>query len=62
MLTKDHAKWSFETLPDLVEGPLHNLKRMEEAIKVLRYIKKSMPFYHLFASRFGDSPKTKEGM
>ena len=36
MLTKDHTKWNFDTLQELVEGPLHNPKRMEEAIKVLR--------------------------
>ena len=59
MLTKDHTKWSFETLQDLVEGPLHNPKRMEEAIKVSRYIKKLMSFYHPFARRFSDLPKTK---
>ncbi|RPD54648.1 hypothetical protein L226DRAFT_535797 [Lentinus tigrinus ALCF2SS1-7] len=59
MLTKDHAKWSFDTLQDLVEGPLHNPKRMEEAIKVSRYIKKLMSFFHPFAHRFSDLPKSK---
>ena len=60
MLTKDHNKWNFETLQDLVEGPFHNPKRMEEAIKVSRYVKKLMSFFHPFAHRFSDlSAKTK---
>ena len=59
MLTKDHVKWNFDTLQDLVEGPLHNPKRMEEAIKVSRYIRKLMSFFHPFAHRFCDLPKAK---
>ena len=59
MLTKDHTKWSFETLQELVEGPLHNPKRMEEAIKVSRYIRRLMSFFHPFAHRFSDLPRTK---
>ncbi|TFK88497.1 hypothetical protein K466DRAFT_488810 [Polyporus arcularius HHB13444] len=62
MLTKDHTKWSFDTLQDLVEGPLHNPKRMEEAIKVSRHIKKLMAFFHPFAHRFSDLPKSKANL
>ncbi|EJF61068.1 hypothetical protein DICSQDRAFT_147513 [Dichomitus squalens LYAD-421 SS1] len=61
MLTKDHTKWNFDTLQELVEGPLHNPKRMEEAIKVLRYIRKLMSFFHPMARRFSDQPKAKNG-
>ncbi len=59
MLTKDYTKWSFDTLQDLVEGPFNNPKRMEEAIKVSRYVRKLMSFFHPFAHRFSDLPKTK---
>lgn len=52
LLTKDHMKWNFELLQDLADGPLHNPKRMEEAIKVSRYMRKLMSFYHPFANRF----------
>ena len=54
MLTKDHAKWNFDTLQELVEGPLHNPKRMEEAIKVSRLIRRLMSFFHPFSHRFSD--------
>ncbi|KAI8986238.1 Rapamycin-insensitive companion of mTOR, N-term-domain-containing protein [Trametes punicea] len=59
MLTKDHTKWNFETLQDLIDGPLHSAKRMEEAIKVSRYIRKLMSFFHPFNHRFSDLPNTK---
>ncbi|KAI0822217.1 Rapamycin-insensitive companion of mTOR, N-term-domain-containing protein [Trametes gibbosa] len=59
MLTKDHTKWNFDTLQDLIEGPLHNAKRMEEAIKASRYIRKLMSFFHPFNHRFSDVANTK---
>ncbi|KAL6304381.1 Rapamycin-insensitive companion of mTOR, N-term-domain-containing protein [Sparassis latifolia] len=59
MLTKDQTKWSFETLLDLIEGPLLNPKRMEEAIKVSRYIRRLMSFFHPFAHRFSDLARVK---
>ncbi|KAI9064633.1 hypothetical protein FKP32DRAFT_1648919 [Trametes sanguinea] len=59
MVTKDHTKWNFETLQDLIDGPLHSAKRMEEAIKVSRYIRKLMSFFHPFNHRFSDLPNTK---
>ncbi|KAH9889877.1 Rapamycin-insensitive companion of mTOR, N-term-domain-containing protein [Cubamyces lactineus] len=60
MATKDYMKWNFETLQDLIEGPLHSAKRMEEAIKVSRYIRKVMSFFHPFSHRFSDVPNTKQ--
>ncbi|KAI0632054.1 hypothetical protein C8Q77DRAFT_1158732 [Trametes polyzona] len=59
MITKDHTKWSFDTMQDLIDGPLHNAKRMEEAIKASRYIRKLMSFFHPFNRRFCDLPNTK---
>jgi rapamycin-insensitive companion of mTOR len=57
MTTKEHTKWSFETLQDLIEGPLLNPKRMEEAIKGARFIRRLMSFYHPFEHRFSDMQK-----
>jgi len=59
MLTKDHNKWNFETLLDLIEGPLLNPKRMEEAIKLARFMKRLMSFFHPFSHRFSDIERTK---
>lgn len=59
MLTKDHTKWNFEVLHDLIEGPLLNPKRMEEAIKVSRFIRRLLSFFHPFSHRFSDMEKDK---
>ena len=59
MTTKDQTKWNFEVLQELIEGPLLNPKRMEEAIKVSRYIRKLMSFFHPFNHRFSDLSKSK---
>ena len=59
MLTKDYTKWGFDTLQELIEGPLLNPKRMEEAIKVSRFIRRLMSFFHPFSHRFSDMSRIK---
>lgn len=62
MTTKDQTKWNFDVLQDLMEGPFLNPKRMEEAIKVLRYVRKLISFYHPFSHRFSDLAKSKSNI
>ncbi|KZS99473.1 uncharacterized protein LAESUDRAFT_816934 [Laetiporus sulphureus 93-53] len=62
MTTKDPLKWNFDILQELVEGPLLNPKRMEEAIRVTRYMRKLMVFFHPFSHRFSDLPRTKNNI
>ncbi|KAG1822809.1 Rapamycin-insensitive companion of mTOR, N-term-domain-containing protein [Suillus subaureus] len=57
MLTKDSAKWNFEMLQELIEGPLLNPKRLEEAIKVARFMRRLLSFFHPFTHRFSDLPR-----
>ncbi|KAH8114744.1 Rapamycin-insensitive companion of mTOR, N-term-domain-containing protein [Phellopilus nigrolimitatus] len=59
LLRGDYTKWSYETLLDLIEGPLLNAKRLEEAIKVSKFVKILMKFFHPFSHRFSDIKKTK---
>ncbi|KAH9936411.1 Rapamycin-insensitive companion of mTOR, N-term-domain-containing protein [Fomitopsis serialis] len=59
MTAKDPSKWNFEVLQELIEGPLLNPKRMEEAIRVSRYMRKLMSFFHPFSHKFSELPKTK---
>lgn len=56
MMTKDHSKWNFEVLTDVIEGPLLNSKRMEEAIKVSKFMRRLMSFFHPFGHRYSDMP------
>lgn len=57
ILTKDHTKWNFDTLSEFVEGPLLNAKRMEEAIKVSKFMRRLMSFFYPFQHRFSDIKK-----
>ncbi|KAH9841656.1 Rapamycin-insensitive companion of mTOR, N-term-domain-containing protein [Rhodofomes roseus] len=59
MTAKDPSKWNFEVLQELIEGPLLNPKRMEEAIRVSRYMRKLMAFFHPFTHKFSDLPRMK---
>jgi len=59
MTTKDHSKWNFDMLQELIEGPLLNPKRMEEAIKVSRFVRRLMTFFHPFSHRFSDMKRTR---
>ncbi|EKM51823.1 uncharacterized protein PHACADRAFT_199326 [Phanerochaete carnosa HHB-10118-sp] len=62
MTTKDQTKWNFDVLQDLMEGPFLNPKRMEEAIKVSRYVRKLISFFHPFSRRFSDLAKSKSNI
>jgi rapamycin-insensitive companion of mTOR len=57
ILTKDHTKWNLDVLQDVIEGPLLNHKRIEEAIKVSKFMRKLMSFFHPFSHRFADMPR-----
>ncbi|KAL5482443.1 hypothetical protein ACEPAI_9037 [Sanghuangporus weigelae] len=57
MLTRDYTKWNYEVLLELIEGPLLNPKRLEEAIKVSKFVKRLMTFFHPECRRFSDIPK-----
>ncbi len=62
MMSRDFTKWNYDTLLDLVEGPLLNPKRLEEAIKGSRFVKRLMSFFHPFSQlshRFSDIKKQK---
>ena len=51
---KDHTKWNFDALQEVVEGPLLNPKRLEEAIKILKFVRSFLKFFHPFEYRFSD--------
>ena len=58
-ITKDYTKWNFETLQEIIDGPLLNPKRMEEAIKGSRFMRRLMSFFHPFSHQFSDIKRTR---
>lgn len=53
-MTKDSTKWNFEMLQELIEGPFLHPKRLEEAIKIGKFMRRLMAFFHPFSHRFSD--------
>ena len=47
-------KWNWDIILRLIDGPLTNGKRLEEAIKASKFIKRIMSFYRPFKYRFSD--------
>ncbi|KIY45635.1 hypothetical protein FISHEDRAFT_66904 [Fistulina hepatica ATCC 64428] len=62
MITKDYTKWDYDTLQGIVEGSLMNPKRLEEVIKLSRFMRRLMSFFHPFSHRFADIPREGNNM
>lgn len=62
MITKDSTKWGFDPLQELIEGPFLNPKRLEEAIKVGRFMRRLMAFFHPFSHQFSDMPRKQQNL
>lgn len=57
--TVNYIKWKWDLIHRLVEGPLTNPKRMDEAIKGSKFMKRLIGFYRPFKYRFSMAPNTK---
>ncbi|CAO1616039.1 unnamed protein product [Sympodiomycopsis kandeliae] len=56
--TRDHTKWNLEKLFELVQGPLLNVKRLEEALRLTKLIRRLLSFFHPSEGRFCELPAT----
>jgi hypothetical protein len=57
--TKDQAKWDYNILVELFEGPMLNGKRAEEAFRMNKWGKKLMAFWNPTLKKFSDLPRKK---
>lgn len=57
--TVNYLKWRWDLINDLIEGPLLNPKRLEEAIKASKFLKRLIGFYRPWKYRFSDAKNTK---
>ncbi|KAJ5907535.1 hypothetical protein N7495_000217 [Penicillium taxi] len=57
--TVNYTKWKWDLIHRLVEGPLTNSKRMDEAIKGSKFMKRLIGFYRPFKYRFSIVSNTK---
>ncbi|KAK9458200.1 Rapamycin-insensitive companion of mTOR, N-term-domain-containing protein [Dipodascopsis uninucleata] len=56
--TKNFTKWNWDTLIELMQGPLLNPKRLDEAVRATKFMKRLMSFYRPFKYRFSEIRKT----
>ena len=54
----NYLKWRWDLIHDIVEGPLQNPKRLEEA-KNTKFLKRLIGFYRPFKYRFSEARNTK---
>lgn len=53
------GKWNWDVILRIVDGPLQIGKRLEEAIKASKFMKRIMSFYRPFKYKFADSKNTR---
>lgn len=54
-----YIKWKWDVILGLIEGPLTNAKRLDEAIKSTKFMKRVAGFYRPFKHRFSDVRKNQ---
>jgi len=59
LLNRDHTKWNYDVIVELVEGPLLNPKRLDEAIKATKFVRRLFSFYHPYNMRFAGVKRTR---
>lgn len=59
LYTKDYHRWNFDALMEIIQGPLLNPGRLEEAFKVSKFGRRLMTFFQPLYRRFSDIKKTR---
>jgi rapamycin-insensitive companion of mTOR len=57
--TVTFQKWRWDLILTIIEGPLLNAKRLDEAIKVTKFVHRLLGFYRPFKYRFSEVKNTK---
>lgn len=59
LATKDHTKWHYDMILELLEGPLRNPKRLDESMRATKFMRRLLGFYQPFAYRYADLRNTR---
>ncbi|CAM1510003.1 Fc.00g003380.m01.CDS01 [Cosmosporella sp. VM-42] len=57
--SSNYAKWNWEVIMKVIEGPLQSGKRLEEAIKASKFMKRIISFYRPFKYKFAEVKNTR---
>ncbi|SCV73876.1 BQ2448_6306 [Microbotryum intermedium] len=58
----DHTRWDLDTLFELVEGALLSPKRLDEAMRATKFMRRLLRFFHPFSLRYSDMKKGKDSV
>lgn len=59
ILNSDHTKWNYDFVVELLEGPLMNARRLDEAIKATKLVRRLFAFFHPYNGRFSAIKRTR---
>ncbi|KAF2473241.1 uncharacterized protein BDR25DRAFT_282590 [Lindgomyces ingoldianus] len=57
--TVNYTKWRWDLIQNIIDGPLLNAKRLDEAIKATKFVHRLLGFYRPFKYRFSEVKNTK---
>ncbi|KAF2019652.1 cytosolic regulator pianissimo [Aaosphaeria arxii CBS 175.79] len=57
--TVNFTKWRWDLIPNILDGPLLNAKRLDEAMKATKFVHRLLGFYRPFKWRFSEVKNTK---
>ncbi|KAL9066493.1 MAG: hypothetical protein Q9157_007127 [Trypethelium eluteriae] len=57
--TVNYTKWKWDLIQSILDGPMLNAKRQEEAIKVTKFVHRLLSFLRPFKYRFSEVKNTK---
>lgn len=57
--SSNFLKWNWDIILKIIEGPLTSGKRLEEAIRASKFVKRLMSFYRPFKYKYSDIKSTK---
>ncbi|KIW08236.1 uncharacterized protein PV09_01164 [Verruconis gallopava] len=57
--TSNWTKWRWDIIQNLIDGPLRNPKRLDEAMRSTKWLHRLLGFYRPFKYRFADVKNTK---
>lgn len=57
--SSNYGKWNWEIIMKIIDGPLQNGKRLEEAVRASKFMKRIISFYRPFKYRFAEIKNTR---
>ncbi|KAI9208047.1 Rapamycin-insensitive companion of mTOR, N-term-domain-containing protein [Polychytrium aggregatum] len=57
--TKEYPQWNWDAISQLIQGPLKNLRRLDDTIKNTKFVRRLLAFFRPSTHQFSDIKKSK---